>query len=185
MICFASSPKPGASAHALAALSATGRWLGRLEHPGIARIYHAGITKTPLGEQPFFAMERVPGVPLDQWIRKHNPPLKPRLELLIAICQAVHHAHTRGVIHRDLKPGNILITDDGQPKVLDFGVARATDSDVQATTLCTAPGDVVGTLPYMAPEAGGGTDARAGHVERCLRVGRDRLRAAQRRQDAV
>ena len=130
--------------------------LGRLEHPGIARIYHAAVTETPVGKQPFFAMELVHGLPLDRWVRTNKPSLKTRLELLIAVCQAVHHAHTKGVVHRDLKPANILITAEGQPKVLDFGIARVTDADVQATTLHTAAGEVVGTLPYMAPEQAAG-----------------------------
>jgi serine/threonine protein kinase/Flp pilus assembly protein TadD len=130
--------------------------LGRLEHPGIARIYHAGVAETPLGRRPFFAMELVPGLALDRWVKGRGPPLKERLELLVAICQAVHHAHTKGVIHRDLKPSNILINEEGEPKVLDFGVARATDSDLQVTTLHTAAGELVGTLPYMSPEQAAG-----------------------------
>ncbi|MGH7179269.1 MAG: tetratricopeptide repeat protein [Tepidisphaeraceae bacterium] len=141
--------------------------LARLEHPGIARIYHAGIAETPIGRQPFFAMEYVEGVALDDYIRETNPTTKGRLEILIRICQAVHHAHTRGIIHRDLKPSNILVTADRQPKILDFGVARAIDSDIAATTLHTASGQMVGTLPYMAPEQAAG---RVNDLDTCSDV---------------
>jgi serine/threonine protein kinase/tetratricopeptide (TPR) repeat protein len=137
--------------------------LGRLEHPGIARIYHSGVADTAFGKQPFFAMEMVEGVRLDQWAQRQNLALKERVELLVKICQAVHHAHTKGIIHRDLKPSNILITADAQPKILDFGVAKAIDSDLKAATLHTESGQIVGTLSYMAPEqaAGRGHDLDA------------------------
>jgi serine/threonine protein kinase len=97
--------------------------LGRLEHPGIARVYQAGAVASPHGTQPYFAMELVRGRRLDEWVKQNQPDLRRRLGLLIDICQAVQHAHQHGVIHRDLKPSNILVTDDGKPKVLDFGVS--------------------------------------------------------------
>ncbi len=130
--------------------------LARLDHPGIARVFDAGTADSGHGPQPYFAMELVTGTRLDEYVKLSNPPLKRRLELLIEICQAVHHAHTKGVIHRDLKPSNIVITAEGKPKILDFGVARATDSDIQSTTLHTESGQLIGTLPYMAPEQASG-----------------------------
>jgi tRNA A-37 threonylcarbamoyl transferase component Bud32 len=125
--------------------------LGRLHHPGIAQIHHAGTFATPQGPQPYFAMEFVDGKPVDVYARLHSLTLPQRLELAARICDAVQHAHTRGLVHRDLKPGNILVTADGQPKILDFGVARATGSDTQLTAH-TEAGDLVGTLGYMSPE---------------------------------
>jgi serine/threonine protein kinase/Tfp pilus assembly protein PilF len=133
-----------------------GELLGRLDHPGIARIFEAGVAETGMGPQPFFAMELVQGRRMDEYLAAERPTVARRLELLVDVCQAVHHAHTKGVIHRDLKPSNILITADGHPKILDFGVARATDSDVRSTTLATESGQLVGTLPYMAPEQASG-----------------------------
>ncbi len=132
--------------------------LARLEHPGIARIYHAGIWDAGIGPQPFFAMELVEGSRLDEYVRDRRPALKLRqlVELFHDICQAVQHAHGRGVVHRDLKPSNILVTADGKPKVLDFGVARAIDADIKTATLHTESGQLVGTLPYMAPEQAAG-----------------------------
>ncbi len=130
--------------------------LGRLQHPGIAQIYEAGTADTGHGPQPYFAMELVHGQSLTQFVSAHKLGTRARLDLAARICDAVHHAHQKGIIHRDLKPGNILVTSDGQPKILDFGVARATDADIQATTLRTDIGQLIGTVPYMSPEQAGG-----------------------------
>lgn len=126
--------------------------LGRLQHPGIAQIHEAGMADHGSGPQPYFAMEHVEGLPLAEYAKAKALPTRARLGLFIKVCEAVHHAHQKGVVHRDLKPGNILVTADGQPKVLDFGVARAVDSDVQSATMQTDMGQLVGTLPYMSPE---------------------------------
>lgn len=126
--------------------------LGRLQHPGIAQIYEAGTADTPFGAQPYFAMEFIEGeTTLLDYIKKNNLNTRARLKLVSLTCEAVHHAHQRGIIHRDLKPRNILVTDRGQPKILDFGVARVTDSDTQATRQ-TDVGQLIGTLAYMSPE---------------------------------
>ncbi len=123
--------------------------LARLKHPGIAAIYGAGATEDG---RHFFAMELVQGVPLLDYVRKNKLTRKQQLELFIRICEAVNYAHQRGVIHRDLKPGNILIEADGNPKVLDFGLARVTDVDVNVTTAGIDAGRIQGTLPYISPE---------------------------------
>src|SRR5262245_16232142 len=123
--------------------------LGRLHHPGIAQVYDAGVAE---GGQPYFAMELIAGVPLDQYARAHALDARGRLGLLARVADAVQHAHERGVIHRDLKPGNLLVDETGQPKVLDFGVARATDADLQTKTARTEAGQLLGTLSYMSPE---------------------------------
>jgi len=127
--------------------------LGRLQHPGIAQIYEAGTVDTGFGPQPYFAMEFVGGHSPREYSEAHKLTTRDRLEMVAKICDGVHHAHQRGLIHRDLKPGNILVDDTGQPKILDFGVARVTDSDARAT-LQTDVGQLVGTLAYMSPEQG-------------------------------
>jgi serine/threonine protein kinase len=125
--------------------------LGRLQHPGIAQIYEAGAAETPFGWQPYFAMELVHGQNLLAYCDQHKLNAGQRLELVARICDAVQHAHQRGLIHRDLKPANILVDESGQPRILDFGVARLTDSDAQATRQ-TDVGQLIGTLAYMSPE---------------------------------
>ena len=134
--------------------------LGRLQHPGIAQIFDAATFDTGAGAQPYFVMELIDGLPLTQYVREHHLDTRDRLRLLERVCAAVQHAHQRGVIHRDLKPGNILVTrlDDGspQPKILDFGVARSTDGDIRTTTMRTDVGQLVGTVAYMSPEQASG-----------------------------
>ncbi|MHC4427412.1 MAG: protein kinase domain-containing protein [Planctomycetota bacterium] len=126
--------------------------LGRLRHPNIAQIHDAGTFDEGAGVQPYFAMELVKGRPLIEYCESTGLGTRDRLRLFTKVCNAVQYAHHQGVIHRDLKPDNILVDDFGEPKVLDFGVARATDSDIQLTTVRTDIGQLIGTVPYMSPE---------------------------------
>jgi len=141
--------------------------LGRLQHPGIAQIIEAGTFEGVIGAgggpQPFFAMELVEGRTLIDYCNTAHLGQRERLELMRRVCDAVEHAHQRGVIHRDLKPGNILVTAQGQPKILDFGVARAVESgaaaggpggatDPRITIIATGERPLIGTLAYMSPE---------------------------------
>jgi WD40 repeat protein/predicted Ser/Thr protein kinase len=123
--------------------------LGRLHHPGIAQIYEAGVAEDG---QPFFAMEFIRGLPLDEYARLRSLTVQARVELMARVCDAVQHAHDQGVIHRDLKPANVLVDESGQPKVLDFGVARATDADLLSGAGLTQTGQLLGTPSYMSPE---------------------------------
>jgi WD40 repeat protein len=123
-----------------------------MDHPNIARVLDAGTTETG---RPFFVMELVRGVPITKYCDEQHSTPKERLELFIPICQAVQHAHQKGIIHRDLKPGNVLVAlYDGQlvPKVIDFGVAKATSQQLTEKTVFTQFGQIVGTLEYMSPE---------------------------------
>jgi non-specific serine/threonine protein kinase/serine/threonine-protein kinase len=133
--------------------------LGRLRHPNIAQVYDAGTYDEGEGGQPYFAMELVKGRRLLQFCAAEDLSTRKRLEIFAKVCDAVQFAHHKGVIHRDLKPDNILVDDFGEPKILDFGVARATDSDIQATTLQTDIGQLIGTVPYMSPEQVAGDPA--------------------------
>lgn len=160
--------------------------LARLQHAGIAQIIEAGTHITEAGTVAYFAMELVRGEPITGYAQRKQLDLRDRLGLFVQVCAAVEHAHQRGVIHRDLKPGNILVVEthaespippgsdsslvtngsareltfraqrpkssQGQPKILDFGVARTMNSDVQITTLHTDVGQILGTVPYMSPE---------------------------------
>jgi hypothetical protein len=125
--------------------------LARLRHAGIAHVYgegtHADETGSPV---PYFAMEYIPNArPISEYSRIWNLHLDERLELFAKVCDAVQHGHEKGIIHRDLKPSNILVDSTGQPKVIDFGVARAADSDV---ALSESVGQRIGTWQYMSPE---------------------------------
>ncbi|MDP6692959.1 MAG: serine/threonine-protein kinase [Phycisphaerales bacterium] len=127
--------------------------LAKLHHPNIAQIYEAGTWESPEGDVPFFAMEYIPGrLGIIQYVQKRNLSTRDRLELFSKVCDAVHHGHQKGIIHRDLKPDNILIDSNGEPKIIDFGVARATDADLAVTTMQTTMGQLIGTLQYMSPE---------------------------------
>ena len=125
--------------------------LARLQHPGIAQIYEVGTAESPVGPLPYFAMELIDGTTLHEYAASHRLGTRERLQLMARICDAIEHAHQRGIIHRDLKPANILLDESGQPKILDFGVARVTDSDAHVTRQ-TDIGQLVGTLAYMSPE---------------------------------
>ena len=127
--------------------------LGRLRHDGIAQIYEAGTWDDGSEGRPWFAMEYLQGAKsLTQYCNDKKFGTRERLEIFSKVCAAVQHGHAKGIIHRDLKPSNILVTSSGVPKVIDFGVARSTDSDLVVTTLQTDVGALIGTIQYMSPE---------------------------------
>jgi len=136
----------------LARFEAERQALALMDHPSIAKMYDGGLTEQG---HPFFVMEMVKGLPLNKYCDQEKLSLQDRLKLFIDICQAVQHAHQKGVIHRDLKPTNILVMlQDGKavPKVIDFGLAKALNQKLTERTLFTEAGRMVGTPEYMAPE---------------------------------
>jgi serine/threonine protein kinase/WD40 repeat protein len=139
--------------------------LAQMDHPHIARVLDAGTTPD---DRPYFVMELVLGPPITRYCDEQRLTIRQRLELFLAVCEAVQHAHQKGVIHRDLKPFNILVaTFDDQPsvKVIDFGIAKVLAEDLSEQSALTSAGQLLGTLPYMSPEQfgrnGGDVDTRA------------------------
>lgn len=126
--------------------------LAMMDHPGIARVFDAGATQTG---RPYFAMELVPGQAITLYSDANRLDIRQRLRLFIQVCQAIQHAHQKGVIHRDIKPSNVLVaTQDGIaiPKVIDFGIAKATDAEQTTRTKLTEQRQMIGTPAYMSPE---------------------------------
>jgi predicted Ser/Thr protein kinase len=131
--------------------------LAHMDHPHVARLLDAGTSDG----QSWFAMEYVPGQPLTDYCREHRLSLEQRLEVFQQICDGVQHAHMRGVLHRDLKPGNVLVREiDGEPvaKIIDFGLAQPVDPLQIRSTLHEGMRQVVGTLAYMSPEQAARTE---------------------------
>ncbi|HVK12504.1 MAG TPA: protein kinase [Gemmataceae bacterium] len=151
--------KPGMDTRQVVArFEAERQALAIMDHPNIARVFDGGAT--PSG-RPYFVMELVKGVPITEFCDQHHLTPRQRLELFISVCQAVQHAHQKGVIHRDLKPSNVLVSrHDAIPvvKVIDFGVAKALGQSLTDKTLFTGLAQMIGTPLYMSPEQAGMSD---------------------------
>ena len=145
--------KPGMdSKRIVARFEAERQALALLDHPGIAHIFEAGSTESG---RPYFVMEYINGMPITDYCDYHKLSIEDRLTLFIQVCQAVQHAHQKGIIHRDIKPSNIVVSlQDGKavPKVIDFGVAKALGMPLTDKTIFTQQGQLVGTPEYMSPE---------------------------------
>ncbi|HUD47802.1 MAG TPA: serine/threonine-protein kinase [Candidatus Baltobacteraceae bacterium] len=126
--------------------------LALMDHPNIAKVLDAGATESG---RPYFVMELVRGVPITEFCDKNKLSTKARLDLFIPVCQAIQHAHQKGIIHRDIKPSNVMVTlHDGKaiPMVIDFGIAKATNQRLTEKTLFTNYAQMIGTPAYMSPE---------------------------------
>ena len=139
--------------------------LAVMDHPSVAKVLDAGMTAAG---RPYFVMEHVAGEPITDYCDKHRLTIRQRLELFIPVCEAVQHAHHKGIIHRDIKPSNILVgvrDDQPVPKVIDFGVAKAVSHTLTDKTIFTETGQLIGTPEYMSPEQaemrGGDIDTRS------------------------
>jgi serine/threonine protein kinase len=159
----------------LARFEAERQALAMMDHSHIAKVLEAGVA--PKG-RPYFAMEYVKGVPITRYCDENKLSLEDRLALFRQVCSGVQHAHTKGVIHRDLTPNNVLVTlQDGKPaaKIIDFGLARATDHRLTEKTLFTERGVILGTPEYMSPEQAGlnalDVDMRSDVYTLCARRG--------------
>jgi serine/threonine protein kinase len=145
--------KPGMDTRQVVArFEAERQALALMDHPNIARVFDGGTTDSG---RPYFVMELVKGVPITEYCDQNQVPIRQRLELLVSVCQAVQHAHQKGIIHRDIKPSNVLITlYDGSAvvKVIDFGVAKAIGQQLTDKTIYTQFSQMVGTPLYMSPE---------------------------------
>ncbi len=140
------------SSQIIARFEAERQALALMDHPNIAKVLDAGTTTEG---RPYFVMELVRGVPVTTYCDENHLPPRARLELFTQVCQAVQHAHQKGIIHRDIKPTNVLVAvydDRPVPKVIDFGVAKATGGRLTDGTMFTGFGQIVGTLEYMSPE---------------------------------
>lgn len=145
--------KPGMdSRQVIARFEAERQALALMNHPNIAQVFEAGSTEEG---RPYFVMEYVPGIPITTYCDENRLDATQRLELFVSVCDALQHAHQKGIIHRDIKPTNVLISVDGEaptPKVIDFGVAKATSQKLTERTLFTEHGVLIGTPEYMSPE---------------------------------
>ncbi len=136
----------------LARFEAERQALAMMDHPSIAKVFDAGATRTG---RPYFVMELVKGVPITDYCNRHSLSFSERLKLFMQVCGAVQHAHQKGIIHRDIKPSNVLVThidDKPAPKVIDFGIAKATQARLTEQTMFTEIGQFIGTPAYMSPE---------------------------------
>jgi serine/threonine protein kinase len=145
--------KPGMdTGQVIARFEAERQALALMDHPNIARVLDGGETDTG---RPYFVMELVKGVPITRYCDEHQLSPRERLALFVPVCEAVQHAHQKGIVHRDIKPTNVLVADyDGRavPKVIDFGIAKAMGQSLTERTLVTNVGGIIGTLEYMSPE---------------------------------